>query len=596
MGTRSLRSYLNLPIRYKILFWFVPLLVATITATGVYSFRIAENELTTKIGAEQTSAAKQAIDHLDYIAQDAIDISNFLFLLPDIQALITSDPSSDAYVTRSAIDAINRLMVTRPYFQYLTIYSSHFGSIQFNNKGLSTAMPFEEYRERFRYDDMMKEDAAVAPWSVEVPGKEDSIFSGDTKNKLLLTRVLKNDMDYASEGVLILGIDEKDIRKSYSTSGGGSQIAVIGTDGKVISDSEGSWIGRPMRDLPFFRGASVAPASIRDHIDTSKWVYADVVSPLTGWHVLAVQPRSELVKQLGRIQWLTAVIVCATIVLSLAASWAVAGFISKPIRRVLISMKKFQKGDFTQQVKVLGQDEIGQLGMGYNTMVQRIKELIEDVYSFQLRQKQAELKVLQSQINPHFLYNTLNTIAWTAHKNGDPLVEEMIYALSGMFKISLNQGRDVTDLRQEFQLIDHYLFLQKMRFPSKIAYELELDERIADFTVPKLFIQPLVENAIVHGIESLADDAGFVHVAAALDGDAVRIEVTDNGIGLTAEKLDRVAQTLRSERPSPEGESYALQNIAARVRLFYGEKASLDIQSEAGSGTRVRIRLPYDRR
>ncbi|MEK0314744.1 sensor histidine kinase [Cohnella sp. 56] len=596
MANRLFRPYLNLSVRYKILFWFVPLLALTISATGVYSYNIAAHELTTKIGAEQTSAAKQAIDHLDYIAQDAGDIFNYLFLTPDIQSLVSSDPSNDNYVNKTAIDAINRLMVTRPYFQYLTLYSAHFGSIQFNNKGLSPAISFEEYRERFDYDRLLRR-SEMEWWSVETPGGGDSrIFPGDTKNKLLLTKVLKNDYDYEPEGIIIIGIDEKDIRRSYAPSGDISEIYVIGTDGMVYSDSSGSWTGQSMHALPFLQGGEGGPESLARQIDTARWVYADVISPLTGWHVLVVQPRSEMLRQLSRIQWLTAVIICVTIVLSLILSWAVSGLISKPIRKVLISMKKFQKGDFTQQVRVIGHDEVGQLGLGYNTMVGRIRELIDDVYAFQLKQKQAELKALQSQINPHFLYNTLNTIAWTAHKSGDALVEEMIYALSGMFRISLNQGMDASDLKQEFELIGHYLFLQKMRFPSKLNYELELDERIADFAVPKLLIQPLVENAVVHGIESLVDDVGLVHVAAAAEGGRVVIEVTDNGIGISEDKRSRLAQMIRSERLTPEGESYALQNIAARIRLFYGEGASVDVQSEAGSGTRLRIELPYERK
>jgi two-component system, sensor histidine kinase YesM len=590
------KRYLNLPIRYKILLWFVPLLVGMILITGFISFRIATNEIVSKMSIEQASTAKQAVAHLDYIAQDAVDISNYLFLTPEIQSLLSPASGSDNYVTnQSVIDSINRLMVTRPYFQFLTLYSEHFQPIQFNNKGLSSAISFEEYREIYDYDKILHNEK-IDSWSIEVPGRNKSIFYGDNKNKVLLTRVLKNNETYKPEGILLLGIDERDIRKTYMPVAGNTvEIAVINTDGVVMSNSSGEWVGSSINDLPYFDNAVSDPKSMEPAIDTTKWIYAHMESSITGWHVLVLQPRSEMLAQMNRITWLTITIVCITLFLSLFVSWAVSGVITKPIRKILLSMKKFQKGNFNEHVILDGQDEIGQLGAGYNVMVQRIRELIEEMYSFELKQKQAELKVLQSQINPHFLYNTLNTIAWTAQKNGDRLVGEMIYSLSGIFKISLSQGRDVIDLKEEFKFLEHYLFLQKMRFPNRLTYELELEPDIAGFSIPKLLLQPLVENSVVHGIEPLTDDMGSIHVKAFSAGGTVEIEITDNGIGIPEEKLNELLHMYQSGGPLTNSESFALINIGNRIRLFYGDQAALDIQSVPGSGTRVLLSLPQTR-
>ncbi|MFC5647696.1 sensor histidine kinase [Paenibacillus solisilvae] len=596
MYTILRKWYLDLPIRRKILLWFVPLLVVTIMATGLYSFRIASNEITDKMEAEQLNTAKQAIDHLDFIAQDAVNISNYLFLTPEIQALLRPDPVDGGYVTNQTVfDSINRLMVTRPYFQFLTVYSTHFAPIQFNNKGLSSAIPFEEYRSVYDYENILK-NPKIESWSVEVPGRKKSIFYGDTKIKLLLTKVLKNNSTYKPEGILLLGIDEKDIRKSYTPPEGNVEIAVVNTDGTVLSDSSGKWVGTSINQMPYFDGDIQSPSQIGGKIDTSKWVFAHVESAITGWHILVVQPRSELLKQLNRITWVTVCIVFLTLVLSVFVSFAVSGVIIDPMRKILTSMKKFQKGNFSEQVDLEGQDEIGQLGAGYNIMVQRIRELVDDVYSFELKQKQAELKVLQSQINPHFLYNTLNTIAWTAQKNGDRQVGDMIYALSGIFKLSLNQGKDIINLQQEFKLLEHYLFLQKMRSPNKLAYELNLSPELEDYAVPKLLLQPLVENAVVHGIEPLTDELGFIEVNASITSGSITIEITDNGIGITAEKLEELLQISREGKPPPGSEGFAIANICKRIRIYYGESAAFNIQSIPGSGTRVLLVLPDNRR
>ncbi|BBI31616.1 hypothetical protein KCTCHS21_10150 [Cohnella abietis] len=587
--------YLNMPVRSKINLWFVPLIVFTIAVTGYYSYRIAASDIVVKMKNEQTSTAKQAIDHLNYIAQDAIDISNYLFLTPEIQALLTQDVESGGYVKKDIIDSISRLMVTRPYFRFLTLYSPHFDLIQFNNKGLSAAIPFKDYQEKFDYDRIVK-DPRIESWNVEVPGRTKSMFYGDNMNKILLTKVLKSDMTYNPEGIIILGMDEKDFRKSYATGTNDLEIAVIGIDGTILSDSTGKWIGYSVADLPYFANPVESLDNISGAIDSSKWVSAHINSSLTGWHVLVVQPRSKLLNQLNRIQWLTIAIALLTILLGLFVSWSVAGVILKPIKKILISMKKFQKGDFSQQVQLTTHDEIGQFGVGYNTMVRRIRELIDDVYTFELKQKEAEIKVLQSQINPHFLYNTLNTIAWSAQRNGDQAVAEMIYSLSEIFKISLSHGKDIIALDQELQLVNHYLFLQKMRYPNKLAYELDTAPALKEFTLPKLLIQPLVENAVVHGIESIADDTGFIHVQAYLNGEQVIIEVTDNGAGIPPLQLAKLKDLVQEGNDSLMGDNFALLNIRNRIRLHYGDQASMSIESVVDSGTRVILILPFTKR
>jgi two-component system sensor histidine kinase YesM len=595
MYKRTRQHYLNLPIRYKIMLWFVPLLIITITITGITSFQIASKEITDKMEVEQLTKAKQAIDHLDYIAADAIDISNYLFLTPEIQSLLRPQSNGGGYITnQSVIDSINRLMVTRPYFQFLTLYSEHFAPLQFNNKGLSSAISFEEFDQKYNYQKVLN-NPNVNSWSVEIPGGKKGIFYGDSKIKLLLTKVLKNTDNYNPEGIILLGIDEMDIRSSYSPSAGSTQIVVYTTDGNVLSDSSGKYIGSNVSSLPYYKGTINDPMQVDSRIDTSKWLFAHVESSLTGWHILVIQPRSELLAQLHRITYITAMIICITIVIALILSWAVSGVIISPIRTILTSMKRFQKGNFHEHVILEGHDELGQFGAGYNIMVQRIRELVDDVYSFELKQKQAELKVLQSQINPHFLYNTLNTIAWTAEKNGDRQVGEMIYALSGIFKLSLNQGRDVIELQQEFKLLEHYLYLQKMRFPNKLTYELELAAGLETFQVPKLLLQPLVENAVIHGIEPLIDELGIIAVrATAADDNQIEIEITDNGVGMPVERLQEVL--LMCSSSSSDSESFALFNVYNRIRMFYGDRMTFIVDSVPGSGTRITLTIPDNRR
>lgn len=591
--------YYSIPVRMKLVLWFAPLLLVTIGITGVYSYNVASNEIIDKMSQEQVGSAHEAIAHLDYVAQDALDISNYFYLSPEIQALLYSDSTNGNPLSIDINSTINRMMVTRPFFQFLTIYSSHFSPIEFNNKGLSSAISFEEYKKQFHYDTLIQ-GKDVAAWNVEVPNKTKSIFYGNNQNnKLLLTKTLKNDFTLHSEGVIIIGMDESDVRKTYSSPDSQAQILIITKEGIVLSDSKGMYVGDSINTLPFVEQKSANMSTLDQWIDKAKWVYSHEQSQLTGWHVIVLQPRSYLLKQLNPIKTATIGIMCIAFLFILLFSWAASVIITRPLKSILFSMKKFQKGDFSQFVDWRSRDEIGQLGTGYNTMVHRIKELVDDVFSFELKKREAELKLLQSQINPHFLYNTLNTISWAAQKKGETQIAEMIYSLANIFQTSLSNGKDIITIQEEIQLVNSYLFLQRMRFPDRLTYEITVDPLLEDVDVPKLLIQPLIENSIVHGIEPLDTDEGLIQISVKRLNDSIVIEIVDNGVGINAKKLKTIQDSLIYKEeidPSSTRNGFAFFNIINRLKLFYGDQASLTVESKEGSGTIVLLIFPKTKR
>jgi two-component system sensor histidine kinase YesM len=591
--------YYNIPVRMKLVLWFAPLLLVTIGITGVYSYNVASNEIINKMSQEQVGSAHEAIAHLDYVAQDALDISNYFYLSPEIQALLSSDSTNGNLLSIDINSTINRMMVTRPFFQFLTIYSSHFSTIEFNNKGLSSAISFEEYKKQFNYDSLIQ-GKDIAAWSVEVPNKTKSIFYGNNKNnKLLLTKTLKNDFTLHSEGLIIIGMDESDVRKTYSSPDSQAQILITTKEGIVLSDSKGMYVGDSIQTLPFVEQNSANMNTLDQSIDNAKWVFSHQKSQLTGWHVIVLQPRSYLLKQLNPIKTVTFSIMCIAFLFILLFSWAASAIITRPLKSILFSMKKFQKGDFSQFVDSTGRDEIGQLGTGYNTMVHRIKKLVDDVFSFELKKREAELKLLQSQINPHFLYNTLNTISWAAQKKGETQIAEMIYSLSNIFQISLSNGKDIITIQEEIQLVNSYLFLQKMRFSDRLTYEISVDPDLEDVEVLKLLIQPLIENSIVHGIEPLDNDEGLIQIAVKTLNDSILIEIIDNGIGINALKLKTIQDSLIYKEEIDQSSTrngFAFYNIINRLKLFYGDRASLTVESTEGSGTIVILIFPKTKR
>jgi two-component system sensor histidine kinase YesM len=309
--------------------------------------------------------------------------------------------------------------------------------------------------------------------------------------------------------------------------------------------------------------------------------------------VLVIQPRTEELMQLNSIRWLTIGLVLLLLLINAPLSWSISALFLKPLKKILKSMREVQAGDFDQRVDVKLRDEIGQLAMGYNVMVAKTRDLIQDVYKSELSKKESELRLLQSQINPHFLYNTLNSITWMSVREGAPKTADMVEKLSDFFRHSLSQGADVISLKQELAIVENYLYLSKIRFADKLTYSIEADETAAELRIPKLIVQPIVENAVVHGIEPI-DDPGFIHVRVERSDDGLLIEVTDNGIGMLPGKLEELrafVQSAQPEKKADESGHFALRNVRERLRNHFGADAEMELSSRRGFGTTVKIKV-----
>jgi two-component system sensor histidine kinase YesM len=266
--------------------------------------------------------------------------------------------------------------------------------------------------------------------------------------------------------------------------------------------------------------------------------------------------------------------------------------ISKPLNRLYKSMMKFKNGDFEQRIEVTNYDEIGEVTQCFNEMVTEIKELIDTNYVMVLRERQSELDALQAQINPHFLYNALDSLYWQALNTGSEKLAEDIYSLSQLFRLVLSQGQSMIPIAKEKDLIYHYLQIQKMRFEKKLNFTIDMDEAILEYKIPKLIMQPFVENAIVHGLEHTGAQ-GLIEIKGHQKDGYIILEVKDNGIGMTQEQLKEVFEKEENKEYSSQRIGrYAIKNIKERLNLKYHDNFELKIQSKVGVGTTVTMILP----
>jgi two-component system sensor histidine kinase YesM len=283
----------------------------------------------------------------------------------------------------------------------------------------------------------------------------------------------------------------------------------------------------------------------------------------------------------------------AAIGFSVLAAWGISRSIYLPIKRLHDVTATITKNDLQALVTHDNVDEITEMGLSFNIMIGRIRELLDAKVKEQENLKKAELRALQAQINPHFLYNTLDTIIWMTESQKTEEVIEIVRALSSFFRISLSKGRDWITIGEEVERTRSYLIIQKMRYRDILDYRIEVDDGVAGNTVLKLILQPLVENAIYHGIKNKRQGGTVVVRAKQRDGNEILLQVEDNGIGFTPEKL----ATLRGELADDSGEirlesGYGIGNVNQRIRLYYGRQYGVSITSEHSAGTCVSIVIP----
>ncbi|MBK8902946.1 MAG: sensor histidine kinase [Anaerolineaceae bacterium] len=308
----------------------------------------------------------------------------------------------------------------------------------------------------------------------------------------------------------------------------------------------------------------------------------------------AEQQYKENQARFARLSLLYMILLPGVIGFSVLAAWIISASIYIPIKKLHDVTTTITGEDLQALVTTHNVDEITELGISFNIMIGRIRELLNAKLREQENLKKAELKALQAQINPHFLYNTLDTIVWMAESNKTDQVINIVRALSSFFRIALSKGKDWISLRQEIEHVSSYLAIQKMRYRDILDYRIEVEEELLDSTILKLTLQPLVENALYHGIKTKRN-GGTIVVQARRDGeDTVLLEVQDDGVGFTPYKLAQLQDSLAQELDEVAmGEGgFGLRNVHKRIQLYYGKEFGLSVQSQYRGGTHVSVTIP----
>jgi len=391
-------------------------------------------------------------------------------------------------------------------------------------------------------------------------------------------------------GYLMIDLDEVMLEQAYSSIQDDESVEVFicDNDGRIISHSNKNKIGESIINNPY---ASQVLANDRGQVQYQAGIdrlaiYSTIDN--SGWKIIKTISTDYLYNEINRIERYLIIggLLYGFLIILFMIFFSIR--YTEPMFKMMGVIKRVEQGDLSARTTVKSNDEIGQLGHSLNRMIGEMQSLIDRLVKEEQEKKEVELEALHAQINPHFLYNTLNTIKWMAKIQGNKSVSKAITALIKLLRISTNLGREMISLREELDYVKNYLVIQKLRFNEAITVDYFIEESCLDITVPKLILQPIVENSIIYGMEDEGSDLN-IEIRSYKDGDKLIIEISDDGPGIEQEILENILEPVSNRNRFTR---VGLNNVNQRIKLYCGNEYGLEIETELGMGTTVIITLP----
>lgn len=406
--------------------------------------------------------------------------------------------------------------------------------------------------------------------------------------------------------VLVINIDQYKLTAFLREilPGDGSDICVVDQDGNFVTSSNSQACQELVENRETLAGLLKAEAPVEMELAGQHYLVAGCKSAHTPWNLLYLQSQQQILSDLHQLRNSFIVIILFTIAVLIAAVIHISGTITKPLNRFCGHIRESKNTGELRPFVYEYSDEMGTLTQAYNEMLDKINTLLADQEHYieklkeekargdreQKLKRQAELQALQAQINPHFLYNTLDSIRWKAEKIGADGIVQMTTSLATLFRISLSRGQEMIPIEQEAKHVLSYLQIQKQRYADKLSFFFDIEPKAFPLYTVKLVLQPLVENAIYHGIKE-SDTQGEINISIHIQEDFVIMKVTDNGLGIPPDRLELLQDGLASGI-SVNSDGYGIFNVNERIRLYFGKQYGLTLESEWGKGTAATITIP----
>jgi two-component system sensor histidine kinase YesM len=587
-----LKKFNNLSIRYKIFLSYLGLVTMLICLFLVINLYFTTKDSETRTLYSLRQALNQTGSFLEFKAQSVKSVLDMLALNDSVQKLVSKE--SGVYLDNIGFWIGDNSEFSRTVF-YTTQNNPSISKIHLYMKsGLAATADSDDY--------ILLSTVVGKDWYKKLESSGDKlewvtqeeIDQSDGSDSISAVRKIPSDQDINGFiGIIRADIPIDSIKTTLEQSlfSKSTLAFLINSDNRILCMSENAV---QTGNAEFAHTLGKLEASPEGSIWTEAklnnrdYLLAGQPIQYTDWKLILAVPYRDILESGLRTRNQMFLIFLCVIPLTLPLSFLVSGSVTKRIRKLISHMKKAEKGNFDIPILASNEDEVGQMTRSFNQMLAKMALLIDGQFKLGREIKNAEIKALQAQINPHFLYNTLDLINWMSMKYKAEEIRTLVESLSKFYKLSLNKGKDIVSIEDELNHVRSYVMIQNMRFSDSIHLKIAVGEELFQYSILKIILQPLVENAILHGILEKDEEEGEIIISGELKDGVITLKIRDDGIGMSEETLQDIPGAISPK----DSHGYGIRNIDERIRLNYGSEYGLSYHSTPGVGTTVEIRIP----
>lgn len=601
---------MRMSLRAKLFTAFFTLILLPLFLFGIFAYSFLSDLLQEKYTRQVEITLRALYQSVDFIFQEMNKVTDSTIASNAIQEVLSKPGTSVTETDYLKLNEVQRnfrdLLVNHPSVSYAFLYTMEDGMIiPFYEKDRFVALPFNVFTKDSLYSEVLLRDGKpkwVGPFEYPQLTGTDPVFTQ--------IRVVKDIVTLADKGILVVQIKNSALEDlfsyfTYKQETYQTRFFIVNRTGMILFDSsyqsEGRFLREYTKDLPQLKAGTQSRRQAFQEVDS---IVSSIKLENEGWQLVSVTPWSSLSKEIILYTKWVGLILAACLLSAFVFLLFFVNRITRTISRIARTMRRVEEGELEVRVPESGADELHLLARSLNSMIARIQELLGRVKKEQEQKTQAEMRVLEAQIKPHFLFNTLESINVLAVQNEGRKVSQMVLRLASILRISIH-GNRIIPLRQEIEHLRSYLEIQRFRFEDLFDYEIEMPEELLEASVQKLTLQPLVENCIQHGFNGLTG-TGRIRVTAERSAGRLVLTVEDNGVGIPNEQLARFQYLSappeggsgpgRSSPTAgggePERRGLGVRSVADRIRIQFGSRYGLYICSLPGAGTVIKCVLP----
>ena len=587
---RQLIKTFNSKLINQFLFMYSILIIIPLIILFSYTYTKMSTMIEDNIVTSTEKAFDQSYSFITYKLYRIFNTSNSLIMDNNLTSILRKNPKnypineqvSDLYTLRSTLSSYQNnidILNIHVYVNKDFIYSNENENIYSMNK-----------LENSKWLNTIKSDHSRFFWCPS------SYLKPDSPDLLCLGKTIVNPDNFSENiGYLIINFKKKDLEDIIGkiNSIDGSVSCIINSDGDIIASSDDDAYIKYKDIISNVKPTDNTKLNKIDINNNTSFIQSSYIEN-TDWRIINIVPYEIISSQINTQRIILIIIVLIFGGASLWAGFYFFNSINRRLSKVIKGMREVHADTLDNFIKNDGDDELGELISNYNYMIGKMSILVDEQYKSGKAVKNAELKALQSQINPHFLYNTLDMINWMAYKNMNSEIRLAVKDLAKFYKLSLSKGKDIISIEDELHHVSLYVEIQNMRYSNRISLEITVDSNIRNYLIPKITLQPIVENSITHGIFAKGAVEGRILITGSIIDNDVYLKVSDDGIGIKESDLPLIlsSEKLKSNDIKSNGSGYGIKNINERLKLYYGDDYGLSFSSIYEKGTTVTIKIP----